>query len=264
MKNKVLIIVPTYNEIDNIPVILKQIYAQQEFIDQNKTIHVLVVDDNSPDGTAGLVKKLQSELYSDQLYLLQREGKQGLGTAYIAGFKWAISNNYDYVFEMDADLSHNPKYLPEFLEKIKTSDLVLGTRYMKGGGVVNWGKHRILISKGGNLYSKVILGLPFRDLTGGYKCFSVEVLKTIDLDSIISNGYAFQIELTYRAYLRGFKISETPIIFHDRVAGKSKLSNNVFTEAVKNIILLRLKKNALLKEFNSTSKSFNTVESVKG
>lgn len=263
MKNKVLIIVPTYNEFDNIKIILEQIYAQQQIVAQ-KSIHVLVVDDNSPDGTANLVKSLQSELYHDNLHLIKREGKQGLGTAYIAGFKWAIKNNYDYVFEMDADLSHNPKYLPDFLEKIKTSDLVLGTRYMKGGGVINWGKHRILISKGGNLYSKLILGLPFRDLTGGYKCFSIEVLKTINLDSIISNGYAFQIELTYRAYLRGFKISETPIVFHDRIAGKSKLSNNVFTEAVKNIIILRLKKNSLLKEFNSFSKSYNTVEPFKG
>ncbi|MDP2527699.1 polyprenol monophosphomannose synthase [Maribacter dokdonensis] len=264
MKNNILIIVPTYNEIDNIKEILKQIYTQLEYIEQNKSLHVLIVDDSSPDGTADLVKELQADNYKGKLHLIEREGKLGLGTAYITGFKWAIKNNYDYVFEMDADLSHNPKYLPDFLERIKTSDLVLGTRYMKGGGVVNWGKHRILISKGGNLYSKIILGLPYRDLTGGYKCFSVEVLKTIDLDSIISNGYAFQIELTYRAHLRGFKISETPIIFHDRIAGKSKLSNNVFTEAVKNIILLRLKKNTLTKEFKNLSKAYQTIESIKG
>jgi dolichol-phosphate mannosyltransferase len=245
MTKKVIIIIPTYNESDNIKIILEKVYDQQKKL-ENYCLEVLVVDDNSPDGTPEIVDDLIENKYQDKLFILKRAGKQGLGTAYIAGFKWAIEKGYDYVFEMDADMSHDPKYLPEFLEKTKDADLVLGTRYMKGGGVVNWGQHRIFISKGGNLYSKIILGLPFRDLTGGYKCFDINVLKTIDLDSILSNGYAFQIELTYRAHLLGFKIKETPIIFHDRIAGKSKLSNNVFTEAVKNIILLRLKKKKLI------------------
>lgn len=247
MQQKILIIIPTYNEIANIKIILKKVYEQQKFVPQGK-LHVLVVDDNSPDGTAETVELLKDTIYKESLFLIKRKGKLGLGTAYIEGFKWAIKEGFDFVFEMDADLSHDPKYVPEFLNKMKSADLVLGTRYMKGGGVVNWGKHRIFISKGGNLYSRVILGLPYKDLTGGYKCFSTKVLKAIDLDSIMSNGYAFQIELSYRAHLLNFKIQETPIIFHDRIAGKSKLSNNVFTEAVKNIILLRLKKNELLKK----------------
>jgi len=247
MNKKIVIIIPTYNEIDNIESILEQVYAQQEFI-KDKTLHVLVVDDNSPDNTADKVLALKESTYKDTLFLLKRAGKLGLGTAYIKGFKWAIAQNFDFVFEMDADLSHNPKYVPDFLDKMKDADLVLGTRYIEGGGVVNWGKHRILISKGGNLYSRAILGLPYKDLTGGYKCFSIDVLKNIDLDSILSNGYAFQIELTYRAHLLGYRIAQTPIIFHDRIAGKSKLSNNVFTEAIKNIILLRLRKNSLPKK----------------
>lgn len=244
MKKRILIIIPTYNEKENINEILAKVFFQQENIGEC-SLNVLVVDDNSPDGTAAIVENLMQTTYSGKLNIIKRQGKLGLGTAYIAGFKWAIEREYDYVFEMDADMSHNPKYLPDFISKIKDADLVLGTRYMKGGGVVNWAKHRIFISKGGNLYSKIILGLPYRDLTGGYKCFRIDVLKTLNLDSIMSNGYAFQIELTYRAHLLGYRIAETPIVFHDRMAGKSKLSNNVFKEAVKNIILLRLHKRKL-------------------
>ncbi|OQD43092.1 dolichyl-phosphate beta-D-mannosyltransferase [Croceivirga radicis] len=257
MKKTVLIIIPTYNEKDNINEILSKVFAEQNNLDEH-LLHVLIVDDNSPDGTAAVVNSLMKVTYRDKLFILNRPGKLGLGTAYITGFKWALKANYDLIFEMDADLSHDPKYLPEFLKKSEKADLVLGTRYMPGGGVVNWGKHRILISKGGNIYSKLILGLPYRDLTGGYKCFSNKVLRTLDLDNIMSNGYAFQIELTYRTHLLGYSIKETPIVFHDRIAGKSKLSNTVFSEAVKNIILLRLQKKRLPKKKKVNTK-FVTV-----
>ncbi len=229
-----LIIIPTYNERDNIEKLLELITQT------DPAAHVLVVDDNSPDRTYEIVESLMESTYPGKLFLLKRAGKLGLGTAYIAGFKWALARDYDYIFEMDADFSHDPKYLPDFLAAIKTHDLVLGSRYVAGGGVKNWGLLRKFISRGGSLYARTILGLSLRDLTGGFKCFRREVLEAIDLDSIKSNGYSFQIEMTYRASCQGFHVFETPIVFEDRTAGKSKMSRKIFLEAVLMVWKLRL------------------------
>jgi dolichol-phosphate mannosyltransferase len=229
-----LIIIPTYNERENIEELLALITKT------DPAAHILIVDDNSPDRTFEIVEGLIQSVYSGRLFLLKRAGKLGLGTAYIAGFKWALAREYDYIFEMDADFSHDPKYLPDFLAAIQTHDLVLGSRYVPGGGVKNWGLLRKFISRGGSLYARTILGLSLRDLTGGFKCFRREVLQAINLDEIKSNGYSFQIEMTYRAKLQGFRIAETPIIFEDRTAGKSKMSRKIFLEAVLMVWKLRL------------------------
>lgn len=229
-----LVIIPTYNEKNNIEALLRAVYTTIP------DIHVLIVDDHSPDQTGELVSRLQRQEYPGQLYLLQRAGKLGLGTAYIAGFRWALQRSYQYIFEMDADFSHNPKYLAEFAKAMANSDVVLGSRYVEGGGVTNWGWLRRLISRGGSLYSRTILGLPYHDLTGGFKCFRREVLEAIDLDAVKSNGYSFQIEMTYRAHLLGFRIAEVPIIFEERAAGQSKMSRDIFLEAVLMVVKLRL------------------------
>lgn len=221
-----LVIIPTYNEKDNLVELLDQIYCVVP------DIHVLIVDDNSPDGTGCLVQSLMVKRHQGRLFLIERSGKLGLGTAYITGFKWALARDYQYVFEMDADFSHNPQYLSEFLKAIKGCDLVLGSRYVAGGGVKNWELFRRILSRGGSLYSRMLLGMPFCDLTGGYKCFRREVLAQLDLDEVKSNGYSFQIEMTYRAFLKGFHIQEIPIVFEERAAGKSKMSRNIFLEAV--------------------------------
>ncbi len=229
-----LIIIPTYNESDNIEKLLDLISRT------DPAAHVLIVDDNSPDRTYEIVERLMQTSYPGRLFLLKRAGKLGLGTAYIAGFKWALARDYDYIFEMDADFSHDPKYLPAFLAAIEKNDLVLGSRYVPGGGVKNWGLLRKFISRGGSLYARTILGLSLRDLTGGFKCFRRQVLEAIDLDSVKSNGYSFQIEMTYRAHCQGFRICETPIVFEDRTAGKSKMSRKIFLEAVLMVWKLRL------------------------
>jgi len=229
-----LIIIPTYNESDNIEKLLDLISRT------DPAAHVLIVDDNSPDRTYEIVERLMQTSYPGRLFLLKRAGKLGLGTAYIAGFKWALARDYDYIFEMDADFSHDPKYLPAFLAAIEKNDLVLGSRYVPGGGVKNWGLLRKFISRGGSLYARTILGLSLRDLTGGFKCFRRQVLEAIDLDSVKSNGYSFQIEMTYRARCQGFRICETPIVFEDRTAGKSKMSRKIFLEAVLMVWKLRL------------------------
>ena len=171
---------------------------------------------------------------------MKRAGKLGLGTAYIAGFNWGIERQYDVIMHMDADFSHHPRYIPEFFEAIKTNDLILGSRYIKGGGVVNWGFKRKLISMGGSLYSRMILGLKTRDLTGGFKCFRRNVLETIDVNNLKSTGYSFQVETTYKTFLNGFKIKEIPIIFEDRVVGQSKMSSGIFLEALLMVIKLKL------------------------
>ena len=229
-----LIIIPTYNESDNIEKLLDLISRT------DPAAHVLIVDDNSPDRTYEIVERLMQTSYPGRLFLLKRAGKMGLGTAYIAGFKWALARDYDYIFEMDADFSHNPKYLPAFLAAIEKHDLVLGSRYVPGGGVKNWGLLRKFISRGGSLYARTILGLSLRDLTGGFKCFRRQVLESIDLDAVKSNGYSFQIEMTYRARCKGFRICETPIVFEDRTAGKSKMSRKIFLEAVLMVWKLRM------------------------
>ncbi|WP_371379203.1 polyprenol monophosphomannose synthase [Sporomusa aerivorans] len=234
-----LIVIPTYNERKNIADLLALIFQQEE------GFHVLIVDDNSPDGTGGLVCELIETQYAGRLFLLARPGKLGLGSAYIAGFKWALAREYQYILEMDADFSHNPKYLKQLLATAERADLVLGSRYVPGGGITNWSMIRRLISLGGSLYSRIILGLPFRDLTGGYKCFRREVLMSIDLDDIRSNGYSFQIELTYRAFLQAFIIREVPITFEERAAGQSKMSRKIFLEAIWMVLKLRAGKSRL-------------------
>ncbi|BBB91878.1 MAG TPA: polyprenol monophosphomannose synthase [Methylomusa anaerophila] len=228
-----LVIIPTYNERDNMEELLAAIYKIVP------GIHVLVVDDGSPDGTGELVEDLIQRRYPDNLFLIKRAGKLGLGTAYIAGFKWALKRDYQYIFEMDADFSHNPQYLPVFLAAIQETDLVLGSRYITGGGVKNWSFFRRLISLGGSLYSRTILQMPFKDLTGGFKCFRREVLEAIDLDRVKSNGYSFQIEMTYRAFLQGYRVKEVPIVFEERAEGKSKMSSAIFMEAILMIWKLR-------------------------
>jgi dolichol-phosphate mannosyltransferase len=226
-----LIIIPTYNERENLPLIVEAVLnAQPE-------VHILVVDDGSPDGTGDLADALAAS--DERVNVMHRAGKLGLGTAYIAGFKWALERDYEYIFEMDADFSHQPKYLADFMDAAKRSDVVLGTRYVKGGGTEGWTKSREFISRGGNLYARLVLWLPFRDLTGGFKCFRRRVLETIDLDAVRSTGYAFQIELTYRAVKAGFSVQEVPIIFPDRTRGESKMSGSIVREAMVNVVKLR-------------------------
>ncbi len=237
-----VIVIPTYNEIENIEVILEKVFALDLGVD------ILIVDDNSPDKTYEKVQEIiDTNTYDGQLHLFIREQKEGLGKAYVAGFKWCLERDYPFIIEMDADLSHDPKYLPAFIENIKEYDLVIGSRYVAGGGVVNWSPLRKFISFGGSTYARTILGISIKDVTGGFKCFRREVLEAIDLDGIISAGYAFQIEMNYRTILKGFKVKEVPIIFEDRVAGKSKMSKKIFIEALLNVVTLRLNKKQILK-----------------
>jgi len=228
---RALIIIPTYNELENIQSIIPEVLSQ------DPRIEVLVVDDNSPDGTADAVKGMMKE--EPRIHLLERERKMGLGTAYVAGFKYAIENNYDFVFEMDADFSHDPGALPGFLEAIEEYDLVLGSRYIQGVNVINWPMKRLLLSYFANQYTRIVTGLPVRDATGGFKCFRVEVLKAIDLDQVRSNGYSFQIEMSFKAWKKGFRIHEIPIIFMDRRVGISKMSKKIVREAVTMVWRLR-------------------------
>lgn len=232
---KKIIIIATYNEVDNISLLLKEIMASV-----NSDVDILIIDDNSPDQTYLLVESMQSNY--DNLFLIKRSGKMGLGSAYIAGFHWALEHNYDYILHMDADFSHHPRYINDMFANMDHYDLVLGSRYIKGGKVVNWSLKRKIISKGGNIYAKLLLGLPIKDLTGGFKCFNARVLKSIGIDSLIAKGYAFQIETTFKAYLHQFKILELPIIFEDRRVGQSKMSSNIFSEAVLMVLKLKLLK----------------------
>jgi len=230
---KILIIIPTFNELENLPTLLPEVLSK------NDGINVLIVDDNSPDGTAAFV---ENEIKNNnRIHLIKRPSKLGLGTAYIAGFNFAIQNGYDFVFEMDADFSHDPKEIPKFLDEIKNSDVVLGSRYISGVNVINWPMSRLLLSWFANWYTRVITGLHIKDATGGFKCFKREVLEAINLETVTSNGYAFQIEMTYKAWKKGFRVKEIPIIFVDRVKGKSKMSKKIVREAVTMVWKLRLK-----------------------
>lgn len=231
--NKVLVIIPTFNELENVRRIIPAVLKQNEAID------VLIVDDNSPDKTGDYVEQLSKE--NPRVKLIRREKKLGLGTAYIAGFKYAVANNYDYVFEMDADFSHDPNEINNFLEAIKDADVVLGSRYINGVRVLNWPMRRLLLSYFASVYTRIITGLPVKDATGGFKCFRIDVLKSIDLDRIKSNGYSFQIEMTFKAYKKGFRIKEIPIVFLDRVKGKSKMSKKIVREAIIMVWKLRLR-----------------------
>ncbi|MBK7228339.1 MAG: polyprenol monophosphomannose synthase [Ignavibacteriales bacterium] len=229
---KSLVIVPTYNELENLPRLIPVVLSQDE------SINILIVDDGSPDGTGKFVKDEMQK--NNRIHLLEREKKMGLGTAYIAGFKYALQNNYDFIFEMDADFSHDPNELKNFLVAIKDGDLVLGSRYINGVRVLNWPMARLLLSFFASVYTRIITGMPVKDATGGFKCFRRKVLEAIDLDKVKSNGYTFQIEMSFKAYVKGFKIIEIPIIFIDRVKGKSKMSKKIVREAVTMVWKLRL------------------------
>jgi len=225
LPDRALVIVPTYNERFNVARLIPAILAQ------DPSLEILIVDDGSPDGTGAIVDAIAAT--NTRVHVIHRASKLGLGTAYIAGFRWALERKYDLIFEMDADFSHNPERLPEFLEAIKESDLVLGSRYQDGHvNVVNWPMSRLFLSYGANVYARAVTGLPIFDATGGFKCFRRNVLESIDLNSVKSNGYAFQIEMSYRVWKRGFRLFEIPIIFVDRTEGVSKMSKKIVREAV--------------------------------
>jgi dolichol-phosphate mannosyltransferase len=225
LPDRALVIVPTYNERFNIARLIPAILAQ------DPSLEILVVDDGSPDGTGAIVDGIAAN--NARVHVIHRASKLGLGTAYIAGFRWALERKYDLVFEMDADFSHNPERLPEFLEAIRESDVVLGSRYQNGHvNVVNWPMSRLFLSYAANIYARFVTGLPIFDTTGGFKCFRRNVLESIDLNSVKSNGYAFQIEMSYRAWKRGFQLFEIPIIFVDRTEGVSKMSKKIVREAI--------------------------------
>ena len=231
---KILVIIPTYNESKTIEKIVHRIFSI------NKNYNILIVDDGSPDGTRLIVEQMQKE--NPGLFLLNREKKEGIGTAYCAGFKWAIDKEYEKVIQIDADLSHNPDDIPVLIEYSEKYDLVIGSRYKKGINVVNWPLRRLFLSYFANVYSKIITGLPIKDSTGGFKCFNINVLKSIDLDNIKSSGYSFQIEMNFISWVKGYCIEEIPIIFCDRTVGESKMSKKIIIEAVYMVPLLRIKK----------------------
>lgn len=231
--DRILVIIPTYNEADNIRQLISAVLAVRN------TIEVLVVDDDSPDKTWELVDHLR--LVNPRIHLIRRNGKLGLGTAYVEGFKYALNNGFDCVIQMDADFSHNPLSIPDFLAKIKDHDLVIGSRYKNGVRVVNWPIKRLLLSFLANVYTRVITGMPVADATGGYKCIRREVLAVLDLDRIKSNGYAFQIEINFKTFKKGFRLTEIPIVFEDRRVGISKMSKRIIIEAIFRVWSLRLR-----------------------
>ena len=226
MKNT-LIIIPTYNERENVRAISGAV------LDASPAANVLFVDDNSPDGTGALIDELISA--DERVHVLHRKEKDGLGRAYIAGFKWALERDYEHIFEMDADFSHDPKAVPQFLKEAGGADLVLGSRYIGGIRIMNWPLSRLMLSQGAGLYVRMITGMPFTDPTGGFKCFHRRVLEAIDLDRVQSNGYSFQIEMTHKAWMKGFKVVETPIVFEERRSGESKMSKNIVFEALSEV-----------------------------
>lgn len=230
MNDKTLVIIPTYNEKENVAKVIGLVLAQAPVLD------VLIVDDGSPDGTGEIVEALTKT--NPRVHLLRRAGKQGLGTAYIAGFKWGLAREYAYFQEMDCDLSHDPAELPNFQKAIQDYDLVIGSRYKDGIRVVNWPLKRLVLSKGAALYVRLVTGLPVADPTGGFKCFRREVLTAIDLDGVKSNGYAFQVELSYKAWMKGYRLHEIPITFADRFAGTSKMSGGIVREALWVVLML--------------------------
>lgn len=230
-----LVIVPTYNEKENIEALIRKVFSLED------GFHILVVEDNSPDGTADIVKRLMQE-FPDRLFIEERAGKQGLGTAYIHGFKWAIAREYDFIFEMDADFSHNPKELPELLKACRDegNDLAIGSRYVNGVNVVNWPMSRVLMSYYASAYVRLITGMKIRDTTAGFKCYRRHVLEKILERPVKFVGYAFQIEMKFRAWKYGFKIKEVPIIFRDRTNGESKMSSGIFKEAIFGVISMKI------------------------
>lgn len=233
---KDVVIIPTYNEKENITAIINAVFSQQH------DFHILIIDDGSPDGTANIVKDMMTK-YTDELFLIERQGKQGLGTAYLTGFKWALEHGYDYVFEMDADFSHDPDDLIRLLDACvdEGADLAIGSRYVSGVNVVNWPMGRVLMSYFASVYVRLVTGMDIKDTTAGFKCYSRKVLKAIDLDNIHLKGYGFQIEMKFTTWKLGFKIKEVPIIFTDRKQGSSKMSGGIFNEAVWGVIGMKLR-----------------------
>lgn len=236
---KTIVIIPTYNEIDNLRPLLQEIFLYAPDTD------VLIVDDNSPDGTGKLADEIHDE--NPRVNVMHRLEKAGLGKAYIAGFTYAIEHGYDAAFEMDADFSHDPRYLPDFLKAIEHADLVIGSRYIPGGDTPDWSPLRRFISGGGNIFARFMLGIPIHDCTAGYRCYRREVLESIDLDTVQSQGYAFQIEMAYRVMNRGFKIVETPIVFMDRRVGKSKMSRQIVIEGFTYVLRTRFSKKQVVR-----------------
>ena len=230
-----IVIIPTYNERENIENIIRAVFGLE------KTFHILIIEDGSPDGTAAIVKTLQQE-FPDRLFMIERKGKLGLGTAYITGFKWALEHSYEYIFEMDADFSHNPNDLPRLYEAcaVQGGDVAIGSRYVSGVNVVNWPMGRVLMSYFASKYVRIVTGLPIHDTTAGFKCYRRQVLETIDLDHIRFKVCAFQIEMKFTAYKRGFKIIEVPVIFINRELGTSKMNSSIFGEAVFGAIKLKV------------------------
>ena len=234
--HKKLVIIPTYNEKENIEKIIRKVFSLEG------NYHILIIDDGSPDGTAAIVKKLQTE-FTDTLFLIERSGKLGLGTAYLTGFRWSLEHDYDYTFEMDADFSHNPEDLPRLYQAcLDGADMAIGSRYCDGCSVVNWPIGRIIMSYYGSVYVRTVLGMKITDCTAGFKCYSRKVLQTIDLDDVRMKGYGFQIEMKYTAFRLGFKIKEVPIIFVNRKEGTSKMSGGIFQEALLGVFKLRFRK----------------------
>jgi dolichol-phosphate mannosyltransferase len=230
-----LVVVPTYNEVDNLPGIVESILAHAP------QTHILIVDDNSPDGTGALADEL-SRARPEQLFALHRARKEGLGQAYVEGFKFALDRGYDVVVQMDADFSHDPKYLPAFFEAIETNDLVIGSRYVNGISVVNWDLKRLILSKAASFYVRLMTGMPIADTTTGFKCWRREALVAIGLDQLFSNGYVFLAEMSYRAYRKGMRIKEVPIIFVERRLGRSKMSGGIMIEGVFNVLRMRFRR----------------------
>jgi len=231
---RTLVVIPTYNERANIQALLNQVLSLPE------GFHVLVVDDGSPDGTAQLVKELQNQ-FPTRIHLLERAGKLGLGTAYLAGFRWGLNSGYDFIFEMDADFSHNPNDLSRLLHACfqEGADLAIGSRYVRGGGVINWPFNRIALSKGASIYTRLITGMPIKDPTAGFMCYSRKVLEALNLDRIRFVGYAFQIEMKFKAWRAGFKLKEVPITFQDRTQGVSKMHRGIIEEGIWGVLKLR-------------------------
>ena len=245
-----IVIIPTYNERENIENIIRAVFGLE------KVFHILVIEDGSPDGTADIVKKLQNE-FPERLFMIERKGKLGLGTAYITGFKWALAHSYEYIFEMDADFSHNPLDLPRLYNAcaVDGGDVAIGSRYISGVNVVNWPMGRVLMSYFASKYVRLITGIPVQDTTAGFKCYRRRVLETIDLDGIRFKGYAFQIEMKFTAYKCGFKIIEVPVIFINRELGTSKMNSSIFGEAVFGVIKLKV---------NSWFRKYPTIKSESG
>ena len=230
-----IVIIPTYNEKENIENIIRAVFALP------KSFHILIIDDGSPDGTASIVRGLMQDEFADRLFMVERQGKLGLGTAYICGFKWALEHGYDFVFEMDADFSHNPEDLPRLYQACADEgfDVAVGSRYVSGVNVVNWPMGRVLMSYYASRYVQFVTGIPVRDTTAGFKCYRRRVLETVDLDAIRFKGYAFKIEMKFTAYKLGFKIKEVPVIFVNRREGTSKMSGGIFGEALFGVMRLR-------------------------